>query len=307
MVSTGTSAIQLALQALHLPPNSRVAVPAATFSGTGLAIRAAGHLPVLCDVDAQSWHLQPSDVPAACAAAVPVAAFGMPVNIGPWVAWADAMNKPVVVDAAGALLDQPTCDSPLVLFAFSLHATKFIGAGEGGCVAGASRWLLDRVADLSRFGMVGGTNAKMSEYHAAVAHASLDSADTRCEHMRMTRHRYHSRLLKRIPGIQFQRPPIELLWRGAASLMPILLPEDRPAMPTMHALERVGVETRQWYRPFLNERPDMPVSPSARRFGDDMPVTMTLIERLIGLPFHYFLTLDDIDAVCHHLETICAS
>ena len=257
MVSNGTVAIQLALQALHLRQRSRVLVPAVTFAGTGLAIRNAGHLPA--DIDA----------------VVPVAAFGMPLDIGPWVAWAEAMNKPVVVDAAGCLLDQPTCESARVLFAYSLHATKFIGAGEGGCVAAASVTMLDRVTDLARFGH-GGTNAKMSEYHAAVAHASLDTADDRSERARVIRQRYIARLLRAMPQLRFQRPP----------------------MP----LEARGIECRQWYRAFLNERTDM-----LQHRLPDLPVTRELIERQIGLPFHQLMTIDDVDTVCAHLEAVCES
>lgn len=301
MVGNGTVAIQLAIQALGLPPRSRIWCPAATFSGTGLAIVNAGHVPVLGDVDAQGWQLQPDDAPPDVDAALPVAAFGMPVNIGPWVAWAEAMNKPVIVDAAGCLLDQPTAEHPRVVFAYSLHATKFIGAGEGGCVASVSDHILDRVADLARFGTRGGTNAKMSEYHAAVAHASLDTSEERSERVRVVRARYFSRLVAKLPRLRFQHPPLSVIWRGAPSMMPVILAEEHLAMPTMMALDARGVESRQWYRPFLNERADMPCAVGG------LQVTESLISHGIGLPLHQHMTVDDVDTVCAHLESICAS
>lgn len=303
MVSSGTVAIQLALQAMRLPRGSRVLVPAVTFSGTGLAIQNAGHVPVLADVDLNTWQLRPDDVPPDVDAVVPVAAFGMPLDIGPWVAWAEAMNKPVVIDAAGALLDQPTCESRRVAIAYSLHATKFVGAGEGGAVACVSMNVLDRVADLARFSP-GGTNAKMSEYHAAVALASLETAEERSVAFLAVRQRYFARLLRKLPALRFQVPPMQIVWRGAPVMMPVLLPENRLAMPTMMALDQRGVECRQWYRPFLSERADMVKHPV---LADWLPVTHRLISHMIGLPLHQFMSIDDVDTVCAHLEAVCES
>ena len=62
---------------------------------------------------------------------------------------------------------------------FSLHATKPLAVGEGGFVATACREFADRVRTRSNFGFESGevkylgTNAKLSEYHAAVGMAAL--------------------------------------------------------------------------------------------------------------------------------------
>ena len=65
--------------------------------------------------------------------------------------------------------------------AFSLHATKTMGMGEGGfAVSGDADWI-ERVRCLSNFGIdpgdfkvhQAGSNAKLSEYHAAVGIAAL--------------------------------------------------------------------------------------------------------------------------------------
>src|SRR5262245_58856317 len=50
-VSSCTVAIELALRAMRLRPGSAVLVPAITFCGVTQAVRHAGHVPVVVDVD----------------------------------------------------------------------------------------------------------------------------------------------------------------------------------------------------------------------------------------------------------------
>ena len=50
-VSSCTAAIELALRAMQLPAGSKVLMSTVTFCGAAAAIRHAGHVPVLADVD----------------------------------------------------------------------------------------------------------------------------------------------------------------------------------------------------------------------------------------------------------------
>ena len=66
------------------------------------------------------------------------------------------------------------------LVAHSLHATKPFAVGEGGVLVGRRADWIDEARRISNFGthmriaQQDGTNAKMSEYHGAVALAQLD-------------------------------------------------------------------------------------------------------------------------------------
>ena len=62
VVSNGTSGLTLALRELELPPKSGVLVPAFTFVATALAVKAAGHVPIACDIDVNSWLLTPESI-----------------------------------------------------------------------------------------------------------------------------------------------------------------------------------------------------------------------------------------------------
>lgn len=185
------------MTALDLPPRSRVLLPALTFVATATAVLRAGHLPVLADVDAQSWLLTPEIALRAAAdgkvdAVLPVATFGAPHAMAGWHDFERDTGIPVVIDAAAAFGSQ-WLDAPTGTAVFSLHATKCLPAGEGASWCRTSRSLIAKVRQLTNFGInlnpaagvpVGmlariGTNAKMSEYHAAVGLASLATWDTR--------------------------------------------------------------------------------------------------------------------------------
>lgn len=285
-VANGTAALELALRALNLPPGSSVLVPALTFVATGRAIVNAGLRPLLCDVDPETWQLDVQMAlavsPATISAVLPVAAFGAPVEIEPWEYFTYETGLPVLIDAAGAIYGQKASPIPEIVITYSLHATKALGAGEGGLVATGDRLLLERIERLASFG-AGGTNAKLSEYHAAVALASIECNRKPCWRAQLSEW-YEANLPE---GLEQQRLP-----QTARTLFPVLLPEGEDATLIAAELHAEGVETRAWYRPFLSERPEF-----AHRFGP-LPVTDSIQRRLLGLPWHAELTEEDVEDVC---------
>ncbi len=301
-VSNGTLALELALRAMSLPRGAGVLVPAATFSGSALAIVNAGLQPVFCDVDPVTWQLTPEIAGAVLPlcreenvrAVMPVATYGAPVPIEPWERFNYETNLPVLIDAAGAILAQKTSEIPEIVVTYSLHATKAIGAGEGGIVATHDRILLERVESLATFGP-GGTNAKMSEYHAAVGLASLARGG-------------HDQRGLIFDAYQRQMPPgIAIRSVPAQTLLPALLPDvgDPPryrgiASRTQEALAARGIESKLWYRSFPVERGEFFNFP---KIGP-LTVTEMLRQRCLGLPFHPWLSADDVAHVCKTLTEV---
>jgi len=156
-VSNGTVALELALNAVcpSLDENWPLAVPAMTFSATGLAGQNARLGVDLYDINETSWQLTPALIPAFShnfynpyAAIMPVATFGRPVDVQQW----EGYHVPVVIDAAGAFPQQEVSRDPNIATCFSFHATKFVGCGEGGFVASHNKDLIERVRRLSTFG-----------------------------------------------------------------------------------------------------------------------------------------------------------
>jgi dTDP-4-amino-4,6-dideoxygalactose transaminase len=283
-LSTGTTALEVPLAAMRLPARARVLVPSLTFPATALAVIRMGYVPVFSDVDPDSWQLTPALASAArCDAVLPVATYGLPLDVQAWDAFTAHTGRPVLIDGASALGAQAVGQTTSV--AFSLHATKPFGCGEGGLCGTSDAEFAQTVHRMSNFGFENkrtidiGTNAKLSEYAAAVALAQLQ----RREHLLSERRRIwraYQRALATIPGIRLQANPHD----HAPSVLCVAL--DRPAEPVQEILAAQGIETRRWYCPALHTHPALE---GCERTGA-LSVTNLLAERLIGLPFHHFLS-----------------
>lgn len=298
-VGNATSGIELALRALKLPRDSLVLVPALTFVATATAVLSAGLTPVVADVDADQWLLTPEIALDASRrmvlrAVVPVATFGCAQDAAAWGQFHATTGLPVIIDAAAAFGNQldpgPTCA------VFSLHATKPLAAGEGGVVVTHDAAFAATVRQLSNFGIdlsgeegvpVGsttlvGTNAKMSEYHAAVGLASLDAWQLTVVRRRALFERYSAMLnVTCKTGVQWQQMANDSV-RSVCCLL-LETPEHRNNAEAVMAARGVG--TRRWYLPLINRHPafqHIQHLPTPR--ADD------IAERLLGIPFHMSLT-----------------
>ena len=137
-VSSGTSAMHLALLALGIGTGDEVITSPITWPATANVIEHTGATPVFGDVRADDLNLDMSLLPGLITertkAILPVHLAGQPCDLDS----IHALGVPVVEDAAHAVesryrgrklggLSDATC--------FSLYATKNLAAGEGGLVA----------------------------------------------------------------------------------------------------------------------------------------------------------------------------
>lgn len=255
-----------------------IELPSLTFPATWLAATRSGLEILPIDVDPKTW------------VAAGVSGFGVP-TYGP------------VVDAAGAFGEQSV---PLVrqgmTAVFSMHATKPLAAGEGGYIVTWSDWEADELRRMSNFGIADGhsrgpgTNAKMSEIHAAFGLAALDGWD-REPWLRL--YDWYDRLLPSCV-VRQDRP------RGVYSLLPVKTPI--PAAQVQERMTAAGIETRRWYTPPMHRHPmfEKQGNRKARRARPvNLPVTDDLADHLLGLPYHLSLSEDDVAQVCEALAKYC--
>lgn len=303
-VANATQGLELVLQALQLPSQSRVLVPSLTFVATATAVLRAGHIPVLADVDAHTWLLTPDIACAACAqtrvdAVLPVATFGMPQDMQAWQRFEQSTGLPVVIDAAAAYGSQWLQGAQGTLV-FSMHATKSLPAGEGGLVVSTRPGLAARVRQLSNFGInlhptagvpVGsladiGTNAKMSEYHAAIALFSLQ----KWEQYALDRRGFQADLVHKLSQASGQRLTWQSPGQGGVQMAPALLCARLPNAAARSALEQAcqqaRITTRRWYQPLLHQMPVL--QPQCQVL--DAPNAQALAQTLLGLPFFLGMT-----------------
>jgi dTDP-4-amino-4,6-dideoxygalactose transaminase len=301
-VANGTVALTLALQAAGAKPGTLCLMPAWTFVATAHAAMAAGLVPYFVDVDPQTWMLDPAATCAAIAAApaevgavMPVAAFGRVPDLNAWRDVADGTGLPVIVDGAAAFDALRSAPVPVTV---SLHATKSVAAGEGGYVACEDHGFIQKVRALAAFGFCGsrisqmpGTNAKMSEYAAAVALASLDAWPADRARFALTAQRLRAALAL-TPEIGFQ-PGWGSEW--VSSVCVVATPDG--AAPAMaKAMAAMKVVTRDWWGAGCHRQPAFEHCPRTA-----LPVTDALAAATLGLP--YFIDLEE-DASARIIESL---
>lgn len=261
-VSSATTGLELVAPMVF---RKRVRIPAFTFAATATALLRAGLEPVLCDVG-DDWSLVDPDQDS-----LNVCPFGAPVLGGG------------LIDAAAAWGNQKTG-----IRVFSLHATKSLPAGEGGLVVGPPE-LMARVVSLSNFGLQitpfahgivseAGTNAKLSEYHAAVALAALD----RWQETAVWRIRLDADYRERLVDQRLQPRPA-----GVYTTFPIRV---RNAEAIARDMASRGIETRRWYTPTLERHPAF----KHLKVEGDLRMTKALNDEVLCLPFHREVPVDQV-------------
>lgn len=305
---TGYHALELGLRVLNLPAGGAVLMPAVTFPACPLAAHHAGLQPLLADIDPDSWLLTPAIASAAAqrhpiAAVMPVALYGVPVDAQAWDEFHQATGIPVLIDAAAAVETQTIPRHGLV--AHSLHATKPFGIGEGGLLVSADASLIAQARQLSNFGTQericqdwGGSNAKLSEYHAAVGLAQF----------------------ARWPEIKRRRAGLRAVYQAALSDLPVRWQEGLeqavnsllmldvsplPAATLIAALQARGVKAHQTYLPPLYHHPAFAAVPRLSAAGALVAwceQAEQLFRHCCGVPLHPFMNPADVAEVVSALR-----
>lgn len=305
--TSATTALEAALRVLGLREGAHVLLPALTFPATATAVINAGYIPVFSDVCEKGWDLTPEIARAVCArqsidAVMPVAVYGRPVDVDKWDAFADEAGLPVVVDAAAALGQQAI--GRKIHLAFSLHATKPFGVGEGGLLVTCDDQLADRARSWSNFGFMGaggvisqvGTNAKMGEFYAATGLAQLKRWSAVVARRTKVLEAYQERLKSMDNALVWQAAE-----NGFVPATLVVRTQGKAKLVAEH-LKSKAIHTRFWYLPPLYEHPALAQYAEGHIPSQMFPVIESLKQDLIGLPFHSFLSVEDVDTVCSALE-----
>ncbi|KOG07299.1 MULTISPECIES: DegT/DnrJ/EryC1/StrS family aminotransferase [Streptomyces] len=216
-VTSGTHALELALQVMGVGPGDEVIVPAFTFISSSQAAQRLGAVAVPVDVDLDTYNI---DVRAAEAAITPKTKAIMPVHMAGLLADMDALAKlsadsgvPLLQDAAhahGAEWRGKRVGDLGSVAAFSFQNGKLMTAGEGGAVTfpEAAQYELAFLrhscgrprTDRSYLHETSGSNFRMNEFSASVLRAQLTRLDEQIA-TRQERWPLLSGLLARIPGV----------------------------------------------------------------------------------------------------------
>jgi dTDP-4-amino-4,6-dideoxygalactose transaminase len=300
--ANATLALTAALLAQCPRAGSFCLMPAWTFVASPLAALAAGLVPFFVDVAPDDWLLRPAAVAEIAAsmagdvsAVMPVAAFGQPVDVGAWDDFRHDTGLAVVIDSAAGFDAMQVGDVPNVV---SLHATKALGAGEGGFVASRDIDLVRRIQTYLAFGFSGsrealvpGFNGKMSEYHAAVGLAALDGWDEARKAF-VARARTYARAFHGSNIVRLQ-PGFGDRW--VASTCVVKLPDGMGDRVANH-LAAASIDSRHWWGRGAQTHPATRALP---RGGLD--ITASLAVSTLGLPFYVDIPLEQVDRVAEEV------
>ncbi len=302
-IANGTIALSLVLQALELPAGAYCAVPSWTFVATAHAIRMAGLKPWFVDVEPVNGALTPEglsacllDAPGPVVGVIPVAVMGQPMDLSAWQGFESRTGIRVVIDAAAgfdAVIEAPV---PVMV---SLHATKSLGIGEGAFVACRDGDLIRKLRAITNFGFMGdrisrqeATNAKLSEYSAAVGLAALDMwPSTRLRYMNA------ARMLR----IGLSALPVVALQEGwgldwVSSTCVVGLPSGASEFVEAELADQ-GIDSRRWWGLGCHRAPAFQNFPAG-----DLRVTEALAASTLGIPFFASMEPDQINRTVNALS-----
>ena len=265
-VTSGTTALHLAVAALHLPPGSEVLLSASTNIATALAIVHNGLVPVPIDSEATSWNLNPDliedRITSKTKAIMPVHLFGHPARMDRIEAIAERHNLKVIEDCAeshGATWQGRTSGSWGDMGCFSFLANKIITTGEGGMVVTNDDALAEEMRLLRNMAFKqprfehdrAGFNFRMTGYQAAFGLVQLGRFDEVLRRKRQVAD-WYQQYLHCIPGITLPANCEE--GRHVYWVYGILVDPSLKRESVMSWLERAGVGTRTFFCP-MNLQP----------------------------------------------------
>jgi dTDP-4-amino-4,6-dideoxygalactose transaminase len=220
-VTNGTAALEVTMGALGITSGDEVIVPNFTFVATASAVLFANALPVLVDVNPESYCIDPDLVEAAITprtkAVIAVHMGGHPSDLDRLTQICKRQRIALVEDSAHAHASEwrgQRIGTFGVAATFSFQSSKLMTAGEGGIIISSNDKFEGQARSIHDCGRmpgkwfyshyIYGSNYRLSEWQGAVLHAQLARLDeqTRRRHGNA---RVLDRLLGEIPGITPQK------------------------------------------------------------------------------------------------------
>jgi dTDP-4-amino-4,6-dideoxygalactose transaminase len=220
-VTNGTAALEVTIAALGIGNGDEVILPNFTFVATASAVLFANALPVLVDVDPETYCIDPDLVEAAITprskAIIAVHMGGHPADLDRLSEIARRHNLSLVEDSSHAHASEwrgRRIGTFGTAGTFSFQSSKLMTAGEGGVII-SSDDAFERQArsvhDCGRFPgewfyshFIYGSNYRLSEWQGAVLNVQLARLDEQTKR-RHQNARVLDRLLCEIPGITPQK------------------------------------------------------------------------------------------------------
>jgi perosamine synthetase len=308
-VTSGTSALFLALAASGIGHGDEVIVPDITFIATANAVVMTGAKPVLVDVDPQTLNISPVEIEKAITskskAIIPVHISGRPADLPSILKIAKEKNLVVIEDAAEALLSGLSGKylgtyGNVGIISFSPNKT--ITTGQGGVILTDDDILASRLRELKDQGRpVRGTggddthdqigyNFKLTNLQAAIGIAQLEKLGSRIEKIKNT-YRQYQELLKDLEDLTLL--PFEIEKGEVPQWIDALSPRRDELV---EYLLKQNIICRNFWFPLHTHKPYS--APNSQ-----FPQSTELSSKAFWLPSSFLLSETEIEQVCQQIRS----
>ncbi|MCO4760235.1 MAG: DegT/DnrJ/EryC1/StrS family aminotransferase [Myxococcales bacterium] len=315
-VSSGTTALRLALSALGVGLGDEVVLPSMTFAPCADTIVHAGATPVFVDCEPDRLQL---DVRALAAAitdktrvVMAVHAYGQSADLDAVERLCDERGVILLEDAAQALGSR--CHARAVgtigkAACFSLYANKLLTTGEGGMVVTDDADVAALARSLRSHGMVRGGkpyeheacgfNFRLPALSAALGLAQIPQLDERLSRRQQVADRYRTGL-ENVPGLRMLAPAPwttrHAWWGHVVMIEPQGFGAEAAAVAEL--LRSQNIATRRLYHPLHLHAPLRAFAPNAHDpNAPGLPVCEAIAPHGLVLPSGNGLTDAEIDRV----------
>ncbi len=317
-VNSGTSGLFLCFNALNIGPGDEVITTPFTFIASVNSIIMAGAKPVFVDIDPENLNIDPDKIEAAITpktkAIEPVIVFGNPARIDE-VCEVARKNKLVVVEDSCEGLGSVYKGKKIGTFGklgnFAFYPNKQMTTGEGGIIVTDDDDLADMCYSLRNQGRGKGGgwlaherlgyNYRLSDINCALGIVQL----SRLEEFKAKRAqvaKWYQEILKDDQRIIVPHAPTEsdMSW----FVFVIRLSKDYKQShkeKVMKLMHDNGVQVSNYFPP-VHLQPYL-----VRDYGfkpGDFPITESVCERTIALPFYNNLPKEQVEYVCETLKKI---
>jgi len=317
-VNSGTSALHLIVRALGIGPGDEVITTPFSFIASTGAILFEGATPVFADIDSETLCIDPEAVERAITpqtkAVLAVDVFGHPADWPALRAIADRHGLDLIEDSAEALgsdLDGRRCGSFGRAGVFGFFPNKQITTGEGGMIATDDEDLAGLCRSMANQGRSAedrwlqhvrlGYNYRMDEMSAALGCSQLE----RIEEIVAARAQVASWYAEALQAVEGLATP-SLSFSGRMSWFVYVVglseahsKEDRDAI--LEGLRARGIGCGDYFQP-IHLQPFLRDALGTR--PGQCPVTESVGERTIALPFYVGLTRAEVDFVAATLAEL---
>lgn len=284
LCTNGTIALELCLHAVKAAGHPIITTPF-TYVATASAALWIGCKVVFADIDPETLAIDPAQIAKRLTketgAIIPVDIYGHPCDFKKIESAASGL--PVIYDAAQAF---GAAFKGKSLFNFgnyatcSLHATKALHTFEGGFVVCKTKEEYDKLVLLRAFGHRGdnhfspGTNAKMSEIHAAMGLSLLGDFEAHLWQRKQLCELYDQLLNWQ----KLRKPAVPPGFSSNYAYYPVIFESEKILQKVMNKLAKKDIYPRRYFYPALTTLPYLK--------GQSCPIAEDIAKRVLCLPLY---------------------